>query len=120
MLFQVFYLYIGYILLLLYTHVLNVCFKCFRCFTLILLQVFYMDVTKVDLDITYIAMTIQYTHMLSVSFECFNRSGIAHIAMAPVANGHWLVVAVCERCRGSPCGVDASKRLAARIRRWGR
>jgi hypothetical protein len=38
-------------------HVANVCFKCFRCF-ICMLQVFFMDVTKIDRDIAYVAMIV--------------------------------------------------------------
>ena len=37
--------------------VASVCFKCFRCF-ICMLQVFHVDVAKVDRDITYVAMAI--------------------------------------------------------------
>jgi hypothetical protein len=49
-----------------YTHVSNVCFKCSRCFGL-MLQVFHLDVAKVDLDVAYIAMAIH----ASVCFKYF-------------------------------------------------
>jgi hypothetical protein len=38
-------------------HVANVCFKCFRYFRGIL-QVFYIDVAKVDRDVAYVAMVV--------------------------------------------------------------
>ena len=42
-------------------YVANICFKCFRCFGGVL-QVFHMDVAKVDRDGAYVA---------SFSFQCF-------------------------------------------------
>jgi hypothetical protein len=36
------------------THVASACFKCFIC----MLQVFHVDVTKVDQDVAYVAMAI--------------------------------------------------------------
>jgi hypothetical protein len=36
------------------THVANVCFKCFRCFRG-MLQVFHMDLSKLDRDVSYVA-----------------------------------------------------------------
>jgi hypothetical protein len=56
-------------LLWLYTHVLNVCFKCFTCFRL-MLQVFYLDVVKVDLGVAYVTMTI---HEYFKCFICFKH-----------------------------------------------
>ena len=41
------------------THVASVCFKCFYCFKR-MLQVFYLDVAKVDLDVTYTCMLQAY------------------------------------------------------------
>jgi hypothetical protein len=42
---------------MLQAYVASVCFKCFRCF-ICMLQVFYVDVAKVDRDVAYVAMTI--------------------------------------------------------------
>ena len=39
------------------THVARLYFKCFRCF-MGRLQLFYVDVTKVDLDVAYVAMVV--------------------------------------------------------------
>jgi hypothetical protein len=39
------------------THVVSVYFKCFRCFK-DMLQVFCMDVAKVDRDVAYVAMVV--------------------------------------------------------------
>jgi hypothetical protein len=51
----------------LHTHVSSVCFKCFTCFRL-MLQVFHLDVAKVDLDVAYVAMTIHacFKHIFQV------------------------------------------------------
>jgi hypothetical protein len=38
-------------------YVVNICVKCFRC-SRYMLQVFHMDVTKVDLDVAYVVMAI--------------------------------------------------------------
>ena len=38
-------------------HVAGLCFKCFRCF-IGMLQVFYMDVAKVDWDVAYVVMVV--------------------------------------------------------------
>ena len=37
-----------------YMHVASICFKCFRCFICIL-QVFHLDVAKVDIDVAYVS-----------------------------------------------------------------
>jgi hypothetical protein len=77
-------------------HVSSVCFKCFTCFRLIL-QVFYLDVAKVDLDVVYVAMTIHacfkrmfqvfhlfQTYVGSISFGCFkSRSARAFFFHLP-------------------------------------
>jgi hypothetical protein len=39
-------------------YVANVCFKCFRCFRYIL-QMFHIDVVKVDWDVTYVASVLE-------------------------------------------------------------
>jgi len=44
-------------------HVASLCFKCFRCFRG-MLQVFYIDVAKIDRDVAHVAMTIH------VCFKC--------------------------------------------------
>jgi hypothetical protein len=46
-----------HMLLCVYTHVLSICFKCLGCFRL-MLQVFHLDVAKVDLDIAYVSMAM--------------------------------------------------------------
>ena len=60
-------------------HVLNACTKCFRCF-IRMLQAFYLNVAKLDLDVAYVAMTIhacfkrmfQVFHLFSVACcKCF-------------------------------------------------
>jgi hypothetical protein len=51
----------------LYTYVLSVCHKCFI-YSRGLLQVFYLDVTKVDLDVAYTCMLQAY---VSNVFRCF-------------------------------------------------
>jgi hypothetical protein len=78
----------------------NVYFKCFRCFIYIL-QMFHLDVAKVDLNVVYVAMAIhvcfkrifQVFHLFlgiccKFSIECFkSRFGGAHVAMASVTGG---------------------------------
>jgi hypothetical protein len=46
-------------------HVPNICFKCFMCFRG-MLQVFFIDVAKVDRDVAYVAMAIY------VCFKCMS------------------------------------------------
>jgi hypothetical protein len=48
-------------------HVASVCFKCLRCF-ICMLQLFYLNVAKVDLNVTYVLKG--YTCVSSV-FKCF-------------------------------------------------
>ena len=57
--FQVFHLDVAYVTMTLYT-----CFKSFTCFRL-MLQVFHLDIAKVDLDVAYVVMTIHacFKHM---------------------------------------------------------
>jgi hypothetical protein len=38
-------------------HVANICFECFRCFKG-MLQLFYIDVAKVDWDVAYVAIVV--------------------------------------------------------------
>jgi hypothetical protein len=47
----------------------QVCFKYFRCFRLIL-QVFHLNVAKVDLDFAYMLLWL-YIHVSSVYFKYF-------------------------------------------------
>jgi hypothetical protein len=54
-------------LLWIYTYVSGLRFKCFRCFRL-MLQVFHLDVIKVDLNVAYIGMAI---HACFKCFICF-------------------------------------------------
>jgi hypothetical protein len=44
-------------------HVASICFKCFRCFRGVL-QVFHINIAKVDQDVAHVAMTIH------VCFKC--------------------------------------------------
>jgi hypothetical protein len=62
-----------YMLFWLYTHVSSVYFKCLRCSKL-MLQVFHLDVAKVDLNIAYIAIAIHacFKHCFKC-FICFTR-----------------------------------------------
>jgi hypothetical protein len=54
-------------------HVANLCFKCFRCF-IGMLQVFHMDIAKVDQDVAYVAMVIHICCKLMFSmFYLFFR-----------------------------------------------
>jgi hypothetical protein len=77
------FVWLLHILLWLYTYVSSVCFEYFRCFRL-KLQVFHLNVAKVDLNVAYVAMTIYacfkqmfqvfhlfQTYVASVSFGCF-------------------------------------------------
>jgi hypothetical protein len=60
-----------------------------------MLQIFHLDVTKVDLDVAYVSIAIQVCfkcfisfqpYVASVSIECFkSRSGEAHVVMVPIA-----------------------------------
>ena len=58
-------------------HVLNVHFKCFRCFRGTL-QVFHMDITKVDQGVTYVAMVVhiccKHLSMFCLSFQTYVAS----------------------------------------------
>jgi hypothetical protein len=102
--------------------VIHICFKCFRCFRL-MLQVFHLDVAKVDLDVAksgsrccksgsgccmccygYTRIFVAHvssvhlfqTYVTNVSSGCFkSRSDVAQVAMAPVDDGQWLSVAAC-------------------------
>ena len=49
-------------------HVASVCFKCFICFRG-MLQVFCMDVAKVDRDVAYVQWL--YTYVADVCSQCF-------------------------------------------------
>jgi hypothetical protein len=53
------FIWMLHMLLWLYTYVLSICFECFKCFRL-MLQVFYLNVAQVDMDITYVVI---YTHV---------------------------------------------------------
>jgi hypothetical protein len=61
-----------HILLWLYTYVSSICFKCFSRFRR-MLQVFHLDVAKVDLDIACVAMAIHacFKHIFQV-FHLFS------------------------------------------------
>jgi hypothetical protein len=49
------------------------CFKCFRCF-IGMLQVFHMDVAKVDRDVAYVAMVVDVCcKLLLLMFHLFSR-----------------------------------------------
>ena len=48
-------------------HIANVFFMCFKCF-IIILQVFYVDVTKIDLDVAM--LHVFRMHVASILFEC--------------------------------------------------
>ena len=76
------------------------CFKCFKCFRLTL-QVFHLNVAKVDLDVAYVAMAMHacfkrifqvfclfQTYVASFSSKYFkSRSRREHVSMMPVAGG---------------------------------
>jgi hypothetical protein len=55
--------------LVLEAHVAYVCFKCFRYFRVVL-QVFYIDVAKVDRDVPHVAMAI-HTYFKCVDSKYF-------------------------------------------------
>jgi hypothetical protein len=73
-----------------------------------MLQLFHMDVVKVDLDIAYVAMVIRacfksmikvfhlfQTYIVNASFVCFkSRSGVAQVAMD---TGGWRTAACRNR-----------------------
>jgi hypothetical protein len=61
--FQVFHIDVAYVAMTIIMYVSSVYFKCFSCFRL-MLQVFYLNITKIDLDIIYVAMTL---------YACFKR-----------------------------------------------
>jgi hypothetical protein len=76
------FIWMLHILLWLYTYVCSVCFKYFR----LMLQVFYLNVAEVDLDVAYVAKVIHeyfkcmfqifhlfQIHVASVSFAYFKR-----------------------------------------------
>jgi hypothetical protein len=58
----------------LYTYVLSVGFKYFICFRH-MLQVFHLDVAKVDLDIAYICKCFKCFHMYSLHIGFRSRLG---------------------------------------------
>ena len=68
-----------------YVHVASVCFKCFTCF-IGMLQVFYIDVAKVDRDVAHVAMAIH------VCFKC--RFQIFHLFQM------YVVSVSSGRCKG--------------------
>jgi hypothetical protein len=56
------------------TNVASVCFECFKRFRG-MLQVFYMDVAKVDRNVLYVAMVVQYVaSVCSKYFICFSNA----------------------------------------------
>jgi uncharacterized membrane protein (DUF485 family) len=66
-----------------------------------MLQVFHLDVAKVDLDIAYVAMAIHacficfQTYVSNVSSKCFkSRYGGTHVAMEPVTSGQGLAATI--------------------------
>ena len=56
----------------LYTYVASVFSKCFSCFqTLMLLQVFHLDVAKVDLNVAKVDLNVAYVAMtIQICFKC--------------------------------------------------
>jgi hypothetical protein len=103
-------------LIWLYPHVSSACFECCACFILTL-QVFYLDVVKVDLDVAYVATTIHacfkcficFRHMLQIFYLDVSKVdwGVAH-------RGRWLS-SLLGRSRGSahmgfPCGARGGRR----------
>jgi hypothetical protein len=88
-------------------HVVSLCFKCFRCF-IQMLQVFHLDVAKIDRDIAHVSMTIhvcfkckfQMLHLFFQTFAanvlfgcciCFTRTlQVFYLGVAYVCNGFQL------------------------------
>jgi hypothetical protein len=66
-------------MLLLKVHVISVCFKCFICFKG-MLQVFYMDVAKVDRDDAYVAVVVHLCcKLLFPMFHLFFQTYVASV-----------------------------------------
>ena len=58
----------------LYTYVAKDCFQCFICVFGCILQVFYIDIAKVDRDVAYVAMVIHVCYKrLFQKFHLFFR-----------------------------------------------
>jgi hypothetical protein len=95
-------------------HVAIVCFKRFR----YMFQVFHLDIAKVDLGVAHVTMVthacfkcficplMYVTNVLSGCFK--SRSGVARVAMAPVASHHLLLVREFPDQRHSPVVVTSS------------
>jgi hypothetical protein len=61
------------------THVLRVYFKCFRC-SIDMLQVFHMDIAKVDRDVAYVAMLVDVCcKLLFPMFHLFVETHVASV-----------------------------------------
>ena len=92
-----------------------------------MLQVFNLDVAKVDLDVAYVAMAIHTCHCIfqvicmqsyvaSVSIGCLkSRYGRAHVGMAVVLGGQRPATAACYCYWGAVAGhrvtLEAGRRL---------
>ena len=65
-------------------HMFQACFKCFKCFRL-MLQVFHLNVAKVDLDVAYVAMTIHACFKCFICFRCMLQ--VFHLDISKVDLG---------------------------------
>jgi hypothetical protein len=54
-------------------HIARVCFICFRCFIGIL-QVFHMDVVKIDCDVVHVAMVKRLIQIFHLLFQTYVES----------------------------------------------
>jgi hypothetical protein len=73
------------------THVASVCFKCFICFR-VMLQVFQMNVAKVDRDVAYVAMVV---HICCKGlFLMFHRTYVANVFICMLHMFHTYVTSV--------------------------
>jgi hypothetical protein len=114
-------------------NVVNLCVKCFRC-SRCMLQVFHMDIAKVDLNVVYVAVAIHvflgiYSkffiyfpaqkkfHLLQTCCKCFSRcciccSGYTHMLKAHVTNVSFALDVCCKKCFHACC------KCFMRRRRW--
>ena len=73
------------------THVASICFKCFRD----MLQVFQMDVAKVDQDVAYVAMVVHLcSKCLPLMFHLFFHTYVISVFHSDVA----YVSHICCKC----------------------
>jgi hypothetical protein len=96
-------------LLWLHTYVSSVCFECFRCFRL-MLQVFHLNVTKIDLDVAYVVMAIH------ACFKCFihfrRMLQVFHLDVSKLdLGGTYVAICMVLLLRGSSCRRGSPRRL---------